>query len=55
MVKGSIRTSNGTDAAYYAGLFGGGGHHKAAGFSAPLEKQPFLPITEPAAERLSIT
>ncbi len=52
VVKGSIRTSNGTDAAYYAGLFGGGGHHKAAGFSAPLEKSPSLPITEPAHDRL---
>jgi phosphoesterase RecJ-like protein len=36
VVKGSIRTIDGIDASYYAGAFGGGGHHKAAGFSARL-------------------
>lgn len=37
-VKTSIRTSDEQDAAYYASQFGGGGHHKAAGFSVPLRK-----------------
>jgi phosphoesterase RecJ-like protein len=36
VVKGSIRTIDGVDASYYAGAFGGGGHHKAAGFSTRL-------------------
>ena len=36
MVKGSIRTQEGVDASYYAAVFGGGGHNKAAGFNANL-------------------
>lgn len=35
-MKGSIRTVDGVDASYYAGIFGGGGHKKAAGFSAAI-------------------
>lgn len=37
-VKGSLRANNGTiDVSYLAGLFGGGGHKRAAGFSVKGE------------------
>jgi len=52
-LKGSIRTENGIDASHFAAAFGGGGHHKAAGFSAVLQPQPqstaYLPVKETAA------
>lgn len=38
-VKASIRTADGKDASYYASKFGGGGHHKAAGFTINLKKE----------------
>jgi len=43
-VKGSIRTVDGVDASYYASVFGGGGHPKAAGFSAKISPQKVNPV-----------
>ena len=34
-VRGSLRAKDGTDVAAIAGLFGGGGHKAAAGFTLP--------------------
>ena len=35
MIRGSLRTSSDVDLTKLAGLFGGGGHKKAAGFDLP--------------------
>lgn len=52
LIKGSLRSRGAVDVARIAGLFSGGGHHNAAGFSSTLSAEEIISLISAELERV---